>query len=326
MAARASDSATPRRIATGVVAVTAMAVAGFAAHVGWRATHDPVGAKASVTAERTARPRATATVPFAAAPGAGVTGSMPLPSLPVSPRVAAAIVAAQTGIAAAAPFTLTGIGARDRARALECLTAAIYYEAATEGDAGQAAVAQVVLNRVRHPAFPATVCGVVYQGSERSGCQFSFACDGAAGRVPTPAGWARAARTAARSLTGRVFANVGLATHYHTYAVTPVWNRGLVMTDVVGAHFFHRWKGYWGTAAAFHQSYRGGEPMPRVPRVDKPAAPLPPVATTAETLPVSALTPSAGTNPADRLPPASQVLDRWKDSGKPLAMPARPPR
>ena len=66
---------------------------------------------------------------------------------------------------------------KDKARALQCLTTAIYYEAASEPDAGQRAVAQVVLNRVRHPVFPASVCGVVFQGSERRGCQFSFACE-----------------------------------------------------------------------------------------------------------------------------------------------------
>ncbi|WP_416365907.1 cell wall hydrolase [Sphingomonas aerolata] len=83
---------------------------------------------------------------------------------------------------------MTRTSATDRARALLCLTTAIYYEAASEPDAGQRAVAQVILNRVRHPAFPATVCGVVYQGPHSGGaptaCQFSFACDGATARAP----------------------------------------------------------------------------------------------------------------------------------------------
>ena len=68
-------------------------------------------------------------------------------------------------------------------RSLQCLTEAVYYEARSESEEGQRAVAQVVLNRVRHPAYPNSVCGVVYQGSERvTGCQFSFTCDGALGR------------------------------------------------------------------------------------------------------------------------------------------------
>ena len=128
----------------------------------------------------------------------------------------------------AVPITGTGPAARpivargtslDQARALQCLTAAIYYEAASEPDAGQRAVAQVVLNRVAHPAWPNTVCGVVYQGSERTGCQFSFACDGSMARRPMAVFWDRARRVAADALAGYVYAPVGLATHYHTSAV-----------------------------------------------------------------------------------------------------------
>lgn len=234
-----------------------------------------------------------------AAPAAGVTGTTELPDLPVG---AAATVASDGGITSARPFALGRSTALDRARALECLTATIYYEAASEPDAGQRAVAQVVLNRARHPAFPATVCGVVYQGSERTVCQFSFACDGAMARLPSRTGWTRAARAAAAALAGYVYAPVGLATHYHTYAVTPSWNRGLVMTDVVGAHFFHRWKGYWGTAAAFRQSYGGGEPVPGPHTRIAPAAP--PVL-------VAAATPPPAT-------PASNVLPAWRDSGRPV--------
>src|SRR3546814_8534020 len=81
---------------------------------------------------------------------------------------------------------------------------AIYYEAATESDSGKAAVAQVILNRLRHPAFPRTVCGVVYQGSSRPGCQFSFTCDGSIRRAPVPALWRRAAEIARAALAGHV--------------------------------------------------------------------------------------------------------------------------
>lgn len=258
-----------------------------------------------------------------AAPAAGVTGTTALPALPSFARV----MAGDMGVVPARPFSMAAASGSDRARALECLTAAIYYEAASEPDAGQRAVAQVVLNRVRHPAFPATVCGVVYQGSERAGCQFSFACDGAMARVPSRTGWARAARNAAAALAGGVYAPVGLATHYHTFAVRPVWNRGLVMTDVVGAHFFHRWKGWWGTASAFGQVYRGGEPVPGphaqalsiAPVVVAAAAPAPAqVRTVLPPALAESGTPIAPTPAEDRLPPASEVLERWKDSGKPL--------
>ncbi len=270
-----------------------------------------------------------------AAPAPGTTGTMPLPDLPVPTN---AVFTGSTGIVPAQPFRLRG-SAIDQSRALNCLTTAIYYEAASEPDAGQRAIAQVILNRVRHPAFPATVCGVVYQGSDKRGCQFSFACDGAMARAPMRRWWERAQRVAAAALNGQVFAQVGLATHYHTYAVTPAWNRGLVMTDAEGAHFFHRWKGYWGTAAAFRDRYFGGEPMPGPLRpavsfasvVPGAAAVLP----TPVTAPVVGDTASAPTaalvTPAQQVQAAyaesgtvvakadeSQVLDKWKDSGKPI--------
>ncbi len=162
----------------------------------------------------------------------------------------------------ARPFPRAG-SPLDRARAQQCLTTAIYYEAASEPTDGKRAVAQVVLNRVTHPAFPGTVCDVVYQGSERwTGCQFSFTCDGSMARAPARREWAESAAVAADALAGRVFAPVGLATHYHTWRVWPAWGRTLVSTTTIGAHIFHRLRGYWGTAAAFRAGYRGGEPMP----------------------------------------------------------------
>ena len=259
-----------------------------------------------------------------ASPGRGTTGTVSFPSAPESPHDYSRV---ETAAVSAAPFTLRGAAARDRSRALECLTAAIYYEAASEPDDGQRAVAQVVLNRVRHPAFPATICGVVYQGAEKaSGCQFSFACDGAMARVPVRAAWARAARTAAAALAGYVFRPVGLATHYHTYAVTPAWNRGLVMTGAIGAHFFHRWKGQWGTAGAFRQHYAGNEPPPG-PRTIIPEQPIIALARPVQVAPAhlqpmlhsdhedADIAVSRQTGPAS---PESQILDRWKDSGKPL--------
>jgi spore germination cell wall hydrolase CwlJ-like protein len=277
-----------------------------------------------------------------AAPARGTTGTIDLPDLPLPPE-AAALPATDGTVHPAAPFDMRRATALDRGRALDCLTTAIYYEAATEPDAGQQAVAQVILNRVRHPAFPATVCGVVYQGSEHAGCQFSFACDGAMLRGgPSRTYWLRAMRVAAAALGGYVCAPVGLATHYHTYAVTPAWNRHLVMTAAIGAHFFHRWQGWWGTPAAFRQIYAGGEPVPGPhPRTDllPPSLPLPGMAAAitlaTANVPVPpaqpARTPTAAIQPAyaqsgtpvapvpkEAQPGDSQILDKWKDSGKPL--------
>lgn len=162
--------------------------------------------------------------------------------------------------AMARPIVATGTG-EDRWRALQCLTAAIYYEAASEPDAGQRAVAQVVLNRVAHPAWPNTVCGVVYQGSERPSCQFSFACDGSMARKPMAAFWERARRVASDALSGYVYAPAGLATHYHTTAVHPYWAPSLTFLGTIGAHRFYRWAGNAGKPAAFTARYAGGEPV-----------------------------------------------------------------
>ncbi len=150
----------------------------------------------------------------------------------------------------------------DRTRALQCLTAAIYYEARSESDAGQRAVAQVVLNRVAHPAYPATVCGVVYQGSERrTGCQFSFTCDGSLAKAPQRLFWQRAEDVARAALSGFVYTPVGLATHYHTIAIYPYWAPSLTHVGTIGAHRFYRFGGKAGQPGAFRFAYAGGEPV-----------------------------------------------------------------
>ena len=161
---------------------------------------------------------------------------------------------------AAQPFVLKSDSPVEQARALDCLTAAVYYEAANESDFGQRAVAQVVLNRMRHHAYPKSVCAVVYQGSNKStGCQFTFACDGALNRKPNPALWARAQRVAQAALNGSVLAAVGNATHYHTVWVAPYWSPGLVKIARIGAHVFYRWDGSWGAPRAFAGQYAGDE-------------------------------------------------------------------
>ncbi|MDX5392314.1 MAG: cell wall hydrolase, partial [Caulobacteraceae bacterium] len=160
---------------------------------------------------------------------------------------------------AAKPFRLTG-GALHQARALDCMAAAIYYEARYESLDGQRAVAQVVINRVRHPAYPNSVCGVVFQGSNRTtGCQFTFTCDGAMGRMPDPEGWARARQVAEAALSGYVMKGVGHATHYHANYVAPYWSPSLVKVATVGAHIFYRWMGGWGLPGAFGGAYGGDE-------------------------------------------------------------------
>lgn len=160
----------------------------------------------------------------------------------------------------AKPFRITG-AANDIARATDCLAAAIWYEAGAETLAGKKAVAQVVLNRVRHPAFPKSVCGVVFQGQERAtGCQFTFTCDGAMIRIPSLAAWAQARGLAKIMLNGEVFKPVGVATHYHTDWVVPAWSGKLDKVHKEATHLFFRWTGFWGTPAAFRGRYAGVEP------------------------------------------------------------------
>src|SRR5208282_1511915 len=102
----------------------------------------------------------------------------------------------------ARPFLFNG-SAEDRVKALTCLTQAIYYEAGFEPPAGEQAVAQVVLNRMRNPIFPHNVCGVVYQGADlKTGCQFSFTCDGSLNRKPQAEAWDRARLVAEQALNG----------------------------------------------------------------------------------------------------------------------------
>lgn len=122
-----------------------------------------------------------------------------------------------------------------------CLATAVYYESARESAEGRAAVAQVVINRSRHPAYPKTVCGVVWQGHTRStGCQFSFTCDGALARRPDPALWAQAVATAQAALAGTEAPGLGTALNYHADYVSPYWKRSLTKVTAIGRHIFYR--------------------------------------------------------------------------------------
>jgi spore germination cell wall hydrolase CwlJ-like protein len=149
---------------------------------------------------------------------------------------------------------------RGRARAVKCLTAAIYFEARGEPVRGQIAVAQVVLNRVFSGYYPATVCGVVYQNSDRHlACQFTFTCDGVPEVVREPDAWERAKKIANESLDGELWVpEIGKATHYHAYWVHPSWVHEMTKVYKVGVHTFYRPKRWgdgadapeWGDAAA----------------------------------------------------------------------------
>lgn len=146
------------------------------------------------------------------------------------------------GSSTASRFRFASIGALDGARDLDCLTQAVYYEARGESPRGQAAVAQVVLNRVRHPSFPKTICAVVFQGAglRRADCQFSFVCDGSMRQPLDVDAWGRAQHIAARALSGAVVAEIGNATHFHATRLGPQWGDGLVKVATVGLHVFYK--------------------------------------------------------------------------------------
>jgi len=142
-----------------------------------------------------------------------------------------------------------GYKVRKSSRELDCLTAALYYEARGEGEAGMRAVAQVIVNRVRHPSFPKSLCGVIYQGAGKGrGCQFSFACDGSMRRRSESALWDRARSIAERAMEGRVSRTVGNSTFFHATRISPNW-RGLTRVATVGRHVFYRHAGARGSAS-----------------------------------------------------------------------------
>ncbi len=138
------------------------------------------------------------------------------------------------------------------ARDLECMTEAVYFEARGEPLAGQGAVAQVILNRSRHPAYPKSVCAVIYQGKGSGTCQFSFAC------APRPMargsrGYREAYDIASAALEGRAPDYVGTATHFHATRVRPGWS-GLTRVSTVGRHVFYRFSGSRGAQGAFSRA------------------------------------------------------------------------
>jgi hypothetical protein len=160
-------------------------------------------------------------------------------------------------VLASRPFDLSNSDPLDKRRALLCMTQAVYYEAGFEPVEGRRAVAQVIINRLRHPAFPKSVCGVVYQGAREPVCQFSFVCDGSLYRRPALGAWKEAERIAEAALDGYVEKAVGAATHYHADYVAPFWAPRLAKIVQIGAHIFYRWPGAWGSTAAFSGRYIG---------------------------------------------------------------------
>ncbi|AWN47236.1 cell wall hydrolase [Methylobacterium terrae] len=240
---------------------TSSPAAGATAPTRGAATGGQTAAKASDTRvpdARAGREGSTPAVPRAVA----LSSTTPAPSdaTPVeiaaggqiSPRLDRDARAAVTTAARIAPEALPSEDARRRYADLitpenaekeqRCLAEAVYFEARGEPEQGQAAVAQVVLNRAKSGLYPANICGVVYQNRHRyMGCQFSFACEGKSLRITDDASWQTATRVAHAVVEGRTYlADVGGATHYHADYVKPRWSRRLRKMDVIGRHIFYQ--------------------------------------------------------------------------------------
>ncbi len=147
-------------------------------------------------------------------------------------------IGAQDHAWAATPLPPSAFTAREQ----KCLAEAVYFEARGETVKGQVAVAQVVLNRVRNPAYPNTICDVVYQNRDwLNACQFSFACDGQRHRVTEMAQWRMAQQVAKTVSAGQIWLpEVGSATHYHALYVRPFWAPTMKKVARIGLHVFYR--------------------------------------------------------------------------------------
>lgn len=165
-----------------------------------------------------------------------------MPGQNVTPRPDAGVAALPKSEGVARPRYADLVDPDMMAREQRCLAEAVYFEARSEPEEGQAAVAQVVLNRVKSGLYPSTICGVVYQNRHRHlACQFTFACEGKALRVTETESWARASRVAKAVLEGETYlADVGGSTHYHADYVSPRWARKLKRMDRIGRHIFYK--------------------------------------------------------------------------------------
>jgi Cell Wall Hydrolase len=182
---------------------------------------------------------ATALTPFEEIPNYDVAALPVDPQHPVDPDITGSIPADLPNPEAGLSLALQG---EDLEKAKQCLAEAIYFEARSEPEKGQYAVAQVVMNRTRTGYYPATVCGVVYENkNRRNACQFSFACDGKPDRVRDPKSWATAERIADDVLmNGAYLPDIGTSTHYHATYVRPRWIRDMTDRHRLGTHVFYR--------------------------------------------------------------------------------------
>jgi spore germination cell wall hydrolase CwlJ-like protein len=165
-------------------------------------------------------------------------------ALPTATQIVAANAASEAADAAASAPAATESeieGLKILAKT-ECLADAMYYEARGEGEAGELAIAEVVYNRMHDGNYPRNICGVVFEGSQHSGCQFSFTCSGDMERPKSAAAWRQAERLALRIVTGNVTLGdaTGGAISFHAVDVQPGWSDTMEQTTQIGNHIFYR--------------------------------------------------------------------------------------
>ncbi|HEY1425241.1 MAG TPA: cell wall hydrolase [Caulobacteraceae bacterium] len=240
----------------------------------------------------------------------------------------AALPVDDADFAPATPFFLHASGP-ERDRAVLCMTQAVYYEAALEPLPGQQAVAQTVINRMRHPDFPKSVCGVVYEGSQLPiGCQFSFTCDGSLARPPIEPYWSRAKQVAEAALDGFVARDIGPATHYHADYVFPRWGPQMVKIVQLGAHIFYRYPGPIGDPDELSGRYAGGELKVSMTGPSAAAIAAAKAALAAGQITLADMTAApagvATTNPTTGAPRVAAVLPTAAPAPPPLLQPPQP--
>jgi spore germination cell wall hydrolase CwlJ-like protein len=202
----------------------------------------PTGAQKSLDGATPAVPRAVAlgsTTPAAQDATPIEVAAAPV-SAPRDPRKVARANVSKRDVSRPDYASLIGAAKSDREQ--KCLAEGVYFEARSEPEAGQAAVAQVILNRAKSGLYPTSVCGVVYQNRHRfKACQFSFACEGKSLRITEPEAWRTAVRIAREVTDGQTYlADVGGSTHYHATYVRPHWARKLERMDKIGVHVFYK--------------------------------------------------------------------------------------
>ena len=137
---------------------------------------------------------------------------------------------------------------------VSCLALNIYHEARGQSIAGQIAVGQVTLNRVKDNRFPNTICEVVMQGPHRASwkgtgemipvrhrCQFSWYCDGKSDKIKQRKAYNQFVSLSQILIDQDMIDITSGATHYHAYYVSPAWARSKKRTTKIEDHIFYKW-------------------------------------------------------------------------------------